>query len=75
MMRLNPKRVVLLAAASAGFLLSQEASHEQAGPLSDGGFLLNSGWRIKAEGLQIPVDTLPMASAISPDKKYLLVLK
>ncbi len=58
----------------AGFLLSQPAPREQVGPMSDGGFLLSSGWRIKAAGTQIPVDTLPMATAITPDKKFLLVL-
>ena len=42
--------------------------------MPDGGFLLSSGWRIKAAGTQIPVDTFPMATAITPDKKLLLVL-
>ncbi len=40
----------------------------------DGSFLLSSGWRIKAAGTQIPVDTFPMAAAVTPDKKFLLVL-
>src|SRR5258708_19370008 len=42
--------------------------------MSDGGFLLNSGWRVKAAGTQIPVETFPMAALTTPDKKYLLVL-
>ena len=28
--------------------MSQPSPREQVGPMSDGGFLLNSGWRIKA---------------------------
>src|SRR6266704_3571341 len=64
--------VILLAVAAA--ILSQPAPREQVGPMSDGGFLLNSGWRIKAAGTQIPVETFPMSSAVTPDKKFLLVL-
>jgi hypothetical protein len=55
-------------------LLSQQPSREQVGPLPDGGFLLSSGWRIKAAGTQIPVGSFPMSTAITPDKKFLLVL-
>src|SRR5258708_368556 len=36
--------------------------------------MLNSGWRMKAAGTQIPVDTLPMAWLLTPDKRLLLVL-
>lgn len=63
--------VLLLAAA---YLASQPAPKVQVGPLPDGGFLLNSGWKIKPAGRQVPLDTLPMSSALSPDGKYLLVL-
>jgi YVTN family beta-propeller protein len=59
---------------SAVLVSSAPAPREQVGPLPDGGFLLNSGWRIQAAGKQVPVDTFPMASALSPDGKYLLVL-
>ncbi len=59
---------------AAALLMSQPAPREQVGPTPDGGFLLSSGWRIKAAGVQIPVDTFPMATAITPDKKFLLVL-
>jgi YVTN family beta-propeller protein len=62
--------VVLLAA----ILLSQPAAREQVGPLPSGGFLLNSGWRVQPAGQQIPLDTLPMATALSPDGAFLLVL-
>lgn len=58
----------------AALLISQPAPREQVGPTADGGFLLSSGWRIKAAGTQIPVDTFPMATAVTPDRKYLLVL-
>ncbi len=42
--------------------------------LPDGGFLLNSGWRVKPAGTQIPLDTLPMSSVLSKDGRFLLVL-
>src|SRR5438067_2350643 len=58
----------------AALVSSAPAPREQVGPLPDGGFLLNSGWRIQAAGKQVPVDTFPMSSALSPDGKYLLVL-
>jgi YVTN family beta-propeller protein len=63
--------LIMLAAA---LLISQPAPREQVGPMPDGGFLLSSGWRIKAAGTQIPVDTFPMATVLTPDKKFLLVL-
>jgi YVTN family beta-propeller protein len=63
--------IILLAAAA---LLSQPVPREQVGMQPDGSFLLSSGWRIKAAGTQIPVDTFPMAAAVTPDKKFLLVL-
>lgn len=63
----------ILALASLA-LISQTSSPERVGLMSDGGFLLNSGWRIKPAGAQIPVESFPMATAITPDKKYLLVL-
>ncbi|HTA45260.1 MAG TPA: bifunctional YncE family protein/alkaline phosphatase family protein [Bryobacteraceae bacterium] len=69
-MRLRALVLVLAAVA----LMSQPAPREQVGPQADGSFLLNSGWRIKAAGTQIPLDTLPMAAAVTPDKKSLLVL-
>ena len=58
----------------AAVVVSQPEPREQVGPLSGGGYLLNSGWRLEPAGRQIPLDTLPMASALSPDGKYLLVL-
>ena len=64
----------IVLAASAMLLLSQPSVREKVGMLPSGGFLLNSGWTITAAGTQIPVDTFPMASVVSADKKYLLVL-
>jgi YVTN family beta-propeller protein len=58
----------------AAILGSQPAPKEQVGPLAQGGFLLNSGWKLDPVGKQVPLDTLPMATALSPDGRYLLVL-
>jgi YVTN family beta-propeller protein len=66
--------LVILLAVAAAILVSQPAPREQVGPMSDGGFLLNSGWRIKAAGTQIPVDTFPMSWAVTRDKKFLLMM-
>jgi YVTN family beta-propeller protein len=66
--------VFLVAPLLAALLLSQPEAREQVGPLPSGGFLLNSGWRLQAAGKQLPLDTFPMSSALSPDGRYLLVL-
>jgi YVTN family beta-propeller protein len=73
---MKPVTIVLLVVlvALAALLNSAPAPREQVGPLPDGGFLLNSGWRIEAAGKQVPVDTFPMSSALSPDGRHLLVL-
>ncbi len=42
---------------------SQPSRGNRSGLQADGGFLLNSGWRVKPAGTQVPVDTLPMSSA------------
>ena len=59
---------------ASALLLSQPGQREQVGPTPDGGFLLSSGWKIKAAGTQIPVDTFPMSAVVTADKKTLLVL-
>ncbi|MGB7718520.1 MAG: YncE family protein, partial [Bryobacteraceae bacterium] len=65
----------MVAFISLGALVcSQPAPRERVGPLPDGGFLLNSGWRLAPVGKQVALDTFPMATALSPDGKYLLVL-
>lgn len=68
-----------LAAAAALVLLTQvaipqNAPKEQVGPLPAGGFLLNSGWTIRPAGVQTPLDTFPMSTAVSNNGKYLLVM-
>ena len=70
-MKLSALTVVLLLAA---LLSSQPAPREQVGPLPGGGFLLNTGWRVQPIGKQVPLSTFPMATALSPDGRYLLVL-
>ena len=69
-------RILLVAGCIAlgALLSSQPAPRERVGPLPDGGFLLNSFWKLDPVGQQIPLDTFPMASALSPDGKYLVVL-
>ncbi len=67
--------MLVLAFVCLGALLSsQPAPREQVGPLPGGAFLLNSGWRLDPAGRQVPLDTLPMSTALSADGKYLLVL-
>ncbi|HUP04046.1 MAG TPA: bifunctional YncE family protein/alkaline phosphatase family protein [Bryobacteraceae bacterium] len=75
-LRSTAARLAMAAAAivAAAALSSQEAPRERVGPLADGGFLLNSGWRLHPAGKQIPLDTLPMSTALSRDGKYLLAL-
>ena len=63
---------ILIAAALLSS--SQPPPREQVGPLAGGGFLLNSGWRVKPAGTQIPLDTLPMSSILSKDGRFLIVL-
>ncbi|MDQ6665081.1 MAG: hypothetical protein M3Z23_11880, partial [Acidobacteriota bacterium] len=67
-------KVVSLSAIAAALLISQPAPREHVGPLPSGGFLLNSGWRLQPAGKQVPVDTLPMSSALSRDGRFLLIL-
>lgn len=66
--------ILLIALLAAAFLSSQPSPRERVGPLPDGGFLLNSGWKIQAAGRQVALGNFPMSSALSPDGKYLLTL-
>src|SRR6516162_29489 len=70
------QQIVLIAAflLLVALLSSQPAPREQVGPLPGGSFLLSNGWRVDPVGRQVPLDTFPMSSALSPDAKYLLVL-
>src|SRR3954452_11671504 len=58
----------------AAMLTSQTAPREQVGPLPTGGALLPTGWKVDPVGKQVPLSTLPMASAVTPDGKHMLVL-
>ncbi len=72
LLRLSLPALFLLA---AGWLASQPPQPERVGPLPEGGFLLNSGWLLRPAGEQIPLSTMPMASALSPDGKFLAILQ
>ncbi len=63
-----------LAPAAAVLLVSQTGSRTVPGPAGDRSTLLVSGWKISPAGKQVPVDTLPMRTALSPDGRYLLTL-
>jgi DNA-binding beta-propeller fold protein YncE len=58
----------------AVLLVSQAPPTAAPGPQADGSTLLVSGWRIRPAGQQIPLDTFPMSTALTPDGRYLLVL-
>jgi DNA-binding beta-propeller fold protein YncE len=64
--------LILIAAALVSS--SQPPPREQVGPLADGGFLLNSGWRVKPAGLQIPLGAFPMSSLLSKDGRFVVAL-
>ncbi len=67
-----PALALCLFAACAVF--SQPEIVKIVGPQKDGSVLLPTGWKIRPAGEQIETDTFPMASALSPDKKFLAVL-
>lgn len=60
---------------AAGLLVSQQGAPERVGPQPGGSFLLNSGWLLRPAGEQIPLSTMPMATALSPDGKFLAILQ
>lgn len=66
--------LAVLGGALAWIVASQPASRTRVGPTADGGFLLANGWKLRPAGTQTPVDTFPMAAALSKDGKHLLVL-
>ncbi len=72
-----PLRRLVLAGVALGIAAisqSQPAPRLQVGLLPDGGFLLNSGWRVKPAGTQVPLSTLPMAAVLTPGGRFLIVL-
>ena len=73
-MRLHVIFATFILIAVALLSSSQPPPREKVGPLSGGGFLLNSGWRVKPAGTQVQLDTLPMSSVLSKDGRFLIVL-
>jgi DNA-binding beta-propeller fold protein YncE/phospholipase C len=66
--------VAALLVAGAALLVSQRGGVQWAGRQADGSYLLNTGWSVKPAGKQVPLDTFPMASALTPDGKTMFVL-
>jgi len=76
-MRSAPQRILTAAALlGAAALLNARggAEADSVGPLPGGGFRLPVGWILRPAGAQVPLDTLPMSAALSPDGKFLLAL-
>lgn len=55
-------------------LLSQAPPRLTPGEIASGLYQLPNGWRVRPAGRQIQLDTMPMASVVTPDGKYLIVL-
>ncbi len=71
------KRILWVAAIliPAAALVSQSDGWKRAiGRLPGGGYVVNTGWTINPVGKQIPLDTFPLSSVLSPDKKFLVVM-
>ncbi|MBY0506200.1 MAG: bifunctional YncE family protein/alkaline phosphatase family protein [Bryobacteraceae bacterium] len=70
------KKAVLFAllAGAAIYLVSQPALRPTLGKQADGRVLLPNGWQLDPAGRQIPLDTMPSTSLVTPDGKHLLVL-
>src|ERR1700683_4669252 len=58
----------------AGVVYSQRSRVQRVGPLEGGGALLNTGWRIRPAGNNIPLSTLPMSYVPAPDGRTIAVL-
>lgn len=71
---MNKYVAVFVIFLSATVLCSQPGGREQPGSQPGGFVLLPNGWSIRPAGKQIPLDTMPMSTALSPDGKFLLVL-
>ena len=69
-----------LAAVGLHVALSQEIAPREKSPRrhvglqADGSVVLPNGWTITHAGKQIPLSTLPMSMAVTPDEKHMLVL-
>jgi DNA-binding beta-propeller fold protein YncE len=60
---------------SAAALVSQQPAVETPGPRADGSVLLHSGWVLRPAGRQTPLSTFPMATTVSRDGKYTVILQ
>jgi DNA-binding beta-propeller fold protein YncE len=58
----------------ASLVYSQKARLQTVGRTEDGSFLLDTGWRIRPAGKNIPLSTLPMSQVLAPDRRILAVL-
>ncbi|HNY38804.1 MAG TPA: beta-propeller fold lactonase family protein [Bryobacteraceae bacterium] len=63
------------AALTAAALVSQEPGVVRPGPRADGSVLLHNGWVLRPAGKQTPLSTFPMASAVSRDGKYTVIMQ
>ncbi len=62
--------VLVLAVSSS----SQPPPRERVGIQLDATFLLNSGWRVKPTGQQIPLDTFPMSAVVTQNGRFMIVM-
>jgi hypothetical protein len=67
--------LVACAVLSAVALVSQEPGIVRPGPRTDGSVLLHNGWVLRPAGRQTPLSTFPMASAVSRDGKYTVIMQ
>ena len=66
--------IVIALGVGTAVLQSQRAARRSPGPQQDGSTLLNSGWTLRPAGRQVQLDTFPMASVLTPDGKFVVVL-
>jgi DNA-binding beta-propeller fold protein YncE len=72
---MKPLPAVAGIALGGALLVSQSGLERRTtGPMPGGGFRVSTGWTIRPAGKQIPLDTFPMASAMSPDKKFVVIM-
>jgi DNA-binding beta-propeller fold protein YncE/phospholipase C len=70
----TPLLAVLLVVTAVAVIYSQKTRLQTVGQGPDGAFVLNTGWRIRPAGQNIPLSTLPMSQALSPEGRMLTVL-
>ncbi len=71
------KKWLFVIPATLGLALimtSQPARQLLVGAQEDGSAILPNGWRVKAAGTQVALETFPMSSALSKDGRFLAVL-